>query len=114
MVRGGDWDVLMENLANIAQVGIPLQLNFVVQETNFKEIPAFVELAVVFGAEAAYFSMLENWGSYTSEKYAALAVHFPSHPKYSELLDVLRNPRLHGRTDIYVDLTNLKFLVETP
>jgi MoaA/NifB/PqqE/SkfB family radical SAM enzyme len=112
VVRGGNWDILMENLVHIGRTVPYLQLNFVVQEVNFKEIPAFVELAVLLGAKTAYFSTLENWGVYSPEDYVRRAVHVPAHPRHGELLEILRSPRLHGRTDIRVNLTNLKFLTE--
>jgi MoaA/NifB/PqqE/SkfB family radical SAM enzyme len=116
MVRGGDWDVLMKNLFHLGHTGLFVQLNFVVQELNFKEIVAFVELAVLLGAKVAYFSALENWDTYAVEDYAKRAVHVPAHSRHAELLGILRSPELHGRTDIRVNLTNLKFLLgrETP
>jgi MoaA/NifB/PqqE/SkfB family radical SAM enzyme len=108
--RGGDWNFLMKNLIHLCQVGMQVQLNFAVQELNFEEIPAFVELACVLGAKGVYFSTLENWGTYTPDDYARRAVHVPTHPRHSELVKVLSSSNLHERKDIRIDLTNLKLL----
>ena len=111
LVRGGDWDALMRNLYHLGHADPFLQLNFVVQEINFKEILAFIELAILLGAKTAYFSILENWGTYSKEEYDERAVHVPTHPRHSELLEILSG--LRERTDIRVNLTNLQSLRET-
>lgn len=111
LVRGGDWDALMRNLYHLGHADPFLQLNFVVQEINFKEILAFIELAILLGAKTAYFSTLENWGAYSKEEYDERAVHVPTHPRHSELLEILSS--LRERIDIRVNLTNLQSLKET-
>jgi hypothetical protein len=92
--RGGDWNVLMENLAYMASTGIPLRLNFTVQDDNFREMPEFVALASKFNAHYIRFDAINNWGTYTREEYLERAVHFPSHPQHGDLKVVLGHPAL--------------------
>ena len=98
--RGGDWDVLMENLAGIKARGIPLQMSMVVQQNNFREMPGFVDLARRFGARTVYFSALENWGTYRHDDYSSRAVHLRGHPEHAELLRVLGHPHFKDLTSI--------------
>jgi MoaA/NifB/PqqE/SkfB family radical SAM enzyme len=93
--RGGNWEKLMRNLDYLAQAtGVRLQLNMVVQANNFEEMPSFARLARSCGAHRAYFSALDNWGTYSTSDYAERAVHLPSHPQHARLLEVLRDPDL--------------------
>lgn len=92
--RGGDWQVLMDNLAHLAGTDIPLRLNFIVQADNFREMPKFVELASRFNARYIRFDAINNWSTYTQDEYSKVAVHFPSHPQHEALRVVLRDPVL--------------------
>lgn len=103
-LRGGDLSTLISNLeharAKIQRCpvcrngGFVLHLNFTFQSKNFREIPAFLDLGKKLNARRITFSALENWGTYTDDEYAQRAVHLPSHPEHTELLEVLRDPRL--------------------
>jgi hypothetical protein len=98
--RGGSWTGLMENLRHLSQSQIPLRLNFVVQANNYREMPAFVELALGLGADYVRFDALNNWGSFTPSEYEARAVHRPQHPEHQQLREVLahplmKDPRVH-------------------
>jgi len=103
--RGGDWDALLENLAEIKRRRIPLQLNMVVQANNYREMVDFVEMARYYGASRAYFSALENWGTYSDEEYLRRAVHESSHPDHPDLLVELASPLL--RDPSFVTLARL-------
>ena len=95
--RGGRFDVLLENLAfvrTLREQG-PLEwfgINMCVQANNYAEMPAFVALGERGGADAAAFSRLNNWGTFTDAEYAARTVHDPAHPEHERLLDVLADP----------------------
>ena len=95
--RGGNWNVLMSNIANVVNCGIPLRMNFVVQANNFREMPDFVEMCFKLGAEYVRFDAINNWGAFSREDYLNRAVHFPSHPKHEELRTVLATPVLHDK-----------------
>ena len=117
--HGGDWSVLMDNLAYMASTGIPLRLNFVVQANNFQEMPGFAELASRFNAHHVRFDALNNWGMYTHEEYLEKAVHFPSHPRHEDLRTTLKHPALADRRvhlaqlsdDFFETLSPLKTLL---
>ena len=104
--RGGDFDRLLRNLDFIATLAIPLKFSCVIQRNNYRELPAFVDLARRYGA-AVYFSRLVNWGTFDRAEFARRAVHLPDHPEHGELLAVLR--QLDGLAD--VDLGNLRPLL---
>ena len=91
--RGGNWDMLVDNLE--ATKDYPMewrQFNFVVQTNNYGELVDYVEMAERFGATSIYLSALGNWGTYSEEEYRERAVHLPSHPHHENLKAVLRNP----------------------
>lgn len=104
--RGGNWERLMDNLLHLhgRLVGIPLRLNFVVQENNFQEIPQFAYLAFSFGASSVRFDALNNWGTYDRQEYLRRAIHKKAHPRHEDLKAVLRHSVL---SDSRVQLAQL-------
>jgi len=109
--RGGKFNQLLQNLAFIGELrrGGPLKtvmISMVVQENNFMEMPDFIRLGKRFDFDTVYFSKLLNYGAYSEEEYKNRALHFPSHPKHSALIDLLKN-------DIFLDpIVNLGNLTE--
>jgi hypothetical protein len=107
--RGGSFATLLENLELVAELrrSGPLEwvgLSFVVQENNFREMPAFVALAKRFGFDLVMFNKILNWGTFGASDYRARAVHLADHPRHGELREVLRDPML---ADPVVHLGNL-------
>jgi molybdenum cofactor biosynthesis enzyme MoaA len=97
--RPGRWPVLMRNLEYVGELRrtgrIPLlELNFVVQRDNFREMLEFADLGDRVGADRLWFQRLVNYGSYDAATFAQLDVASPRHPDHEELLALLRNPRL--------------------
>jgi wyosine [tRNA(Phe)-imidazoG37] synthetase (radical SAM superfamily) len=97
--RGGDWDKLMRNFEFISQLRRSGQLrymtlSFVVQQNNFKEMPAFVKLAERFGFDMVYFQKLQDWGSYNDWGYDQRTIQSPLHPQHAQFLKVLTDPLL--------------------
>ncbi len=107
--RDGDFDRLMANLQFLAtkrqegQIG-ELRLDFVVQAANFRQMPAFAQMAQDIGADGVHFLMLRNWGTFSPDVYQSMAVTFDTHPDHPAFLDVLDDPRLNAHG---VDLGNL-------
>lgn len=79
----------MDNLGWMSSCDIPLQLNFVIQANNFREIPSFVDLGSRANARKILFSSLDNWDTYSSEEYLKRAVHLPGHPLHENLIRIL-------------------------
>jgi wyosine [tRNA(Phe)-imidazoG37] synthetase (radical SAM superfamily) len=102
----GKWPILMKNLELIAEMRRSgsirrFQINFVVQEENYLEIPEFVELGNRLGIDSIWFQRLTNYGAYAEGAFAKADVTSPAHPKHRELLDILRNPVMsHPTIDI--------------
>lgn len=94
---GGHWKTLLDNVQQLGELRQrneiqELRLDFVVQQTNFHEMAAFVQLARSLGADHANFSMVLDWGTWTPQKYASMCVWKSDHPQFPELLAVLRDP----------------------
>jgi tetratricopeptide (TPR) repeat protein len=97
--RPAKWPLLMKNLELMAEMRRSgsircLQLNFVVQEENYRQIPEFVELGTRMAADSIWFQRLTNYGAYAEAVFAKADVTSPAHPKHEELLDILRSPAM--------------------
>lgn len=97
--RGGDFERLLENLTFLSSQPIAITLSFVVQQNNYREMPAFVSMAQGFGF-AVYFSQLVNWGTYRREEFRRRAVHLSDHPEHSTLYAMLGEVATWPRVDI--------------
>lgn len=108
--RGGDFEKLLDNLAYLASLPIAVKISFVVQQNNFREIPAFAQLGARHGF-AVYFSQLVNWGTFSREEFRRRAVHLPDHPEHRPFLAILKEVAALD----HVDIGNLSpLLTEAP
>ncbi len=97
--KGGELDELIPNLKFIGQLRkkglISLfQLDFVVQQKNYREMPEFVNLGKKVGADKVFFQKVVNWGTWSDEVYERQAVWKTSHPEHQMFLDILAHPLL--------------------
>jgi sulfatase maturation enzyme AslB (radical SAM superfamily) len=97
--KGGNWQTLHKNLEFISllrQRGeLPfLRLDFVVQDHNFREIPAFVEMGKKYGVDQVFFQKVANWGTFSQEEYKARCIYDESHPKFDEFYKIITDPAL--------------------
>lgn len=97
--RGGDFSHLVNNLAFIRSLDVPLTLSFVVQQNNYTEMLAFVDFAREYGA-AVYFSRLVNWGTFSEQEYNRRCVHDTRHPEHGALLGILETLADYEGVDI--------------
>lgn len=107
--KGGDWDLLMKNLAHLGARRAEgcfnhYRMDFVVQAENFHEMPAFVDLAKKMGVDMVYFMLVRNWGTWPKEVYETKCIWKKTHPKFDTFMETLRDPRLG---DAVVNLGNL-------
>jgi len=107
--RGGHWPTLIDNVSELGRLRKSgelrfLRLDFVVQQANYREMPAFVELARELGADRVNFSMVVNWGTWSKAEFAVRAIWRRDHPEFGAFLDVLDDERLR---DPMVDLGNI-------
>jgi hypothetical protein len=96
--RGGDFDRLLRNLEFLgekrraAQMG-PLDLLFVVQRCNYREMPEFVRLGKRLGVDTIQFMLIDHWArGMDGEEYANAKVWDRDHRLYSDLVSVLNDP----------------------
>jgi len=97
--RGGDFELLLENLTFLASLPIAITLSFVVQQNNYHQMADFVGLAQGFGF-AVYFSQLVNWGTYDRSEFRRRAVHLPDHPEYARFCNLLREVATQQGVDV--------------
>ena len=77
----------------------------VVQQNNYREMPAFVELGRRFNADIIYFSRLSDWGSFTEGELKWRQIHDKRHIEFNEFVQTLRKPILQDKD---IELGNLK------
>lgn len=113
--RGGKLPNLLTNLEFISQLRQQgdldyVEISFVVQQLNYKEMPDFVRMGKRFKFDKVSFAKISDWGTYSSELFTSQTVHSFSHPEHQEFLEIFKDPIL---TDSIVYLGNLtEFLPE--
>lgn len=97
--RGARWPVVLENMkfaGELTKAGLieHFFLVFVVQEENFREMGAAVDLGHEVGATCVYFARITNWGTFTDAEYRDKSVFLPTHPHHAPFLEAMQDPRL--------------------
>jgi len=113
--RGGTFEKLLENLNFVSTLrkNGPLKhvrISMVVQENNFREMPDFVRLGKRFNFDLVYFGQLVNWGTFSDEEFTRRAIHFPTHPRYREFVNLLQD-EIFNQPGVYLgNLSSIKDL----
>jgi hypothetical protein len=122
--RPGQWDVIRANLDVMGEMsrtgafrrnrfagGMPsassdldldakdpasFVLGFVVQSANFREMPAFVQLAEDVGADGVVFQKYYSFGHEGAAAFSAKDVASPAHPEHQQLQAILMDPMMHN------------------
>ena len=110
--RGPGFARLLENLEFLRGLrergGRPLlEISFVVQANNFREMEMFVELGDRYGASRVLFQRLIQWESMADAAYRSAAVHEPTHASFPAFLDTIASPIFD---DSRIDFSNLSHL----
>ncbi len=97
--RPAKWAALMSNLEVMAEMRRSqkirrFQINFVVQEENYREMLDFVALGRGFAVDNIWFQRLTNYGAFDEGTFRRADVTSPGHPEHAALLDILRDPLL--------------------
>lgn len=93
-------DKLLRNLAFISSLRQEgklreFKITTVVQDRNFRELPAFVERALdEFKADQVIVRPIYRWFRLTEEEYLSKDILNPAHPYFEEYMDVWKDPRL--------------------
>ena len=120
--RGGDWNKLLENSQYIINwkqktySKMKVTANFVVQNSNYRDMIDYVELCDSMGFDEINFQMVNDWGTWTDRPDATgptitlfdqHAVWKKDHPNHEDFLTYLNPPGLNNKK---VNLTNLNDL----
>ncbi len=98
--RGGDFARLKRNLAFLSGLRAAgeikeLEFSFVVQARNYREMPAFVEMATALGVDLIRFALIRYWGrGLGTFEFPRHCVWNRHHPQFDDFLAVLRDPRI--------------------
>ena len=105
--RGGSFDKLccnMEFISSLRREGKIdlLDLSFVVQERNFKEMEMFFEMGKKWNVDSIRYKRLISHGVYTHDSFSQSDVFNPNHPNYDEAKRMLQNVKKNsGSLRIY-------------
>jgi sulfatase maturation enzyme AslB (radical SAM superfamily) len=110
---GGDWKTLINNVKHLGRQRDKIhniRLDFVVQDTNYYQMPDFVNLAKsIDGVSAICFSKIINWGTFMESDFNRKAIWKKEHKEHSKFLEILRAKEIK---DSIVDMSNLYDLYE--
>jgi len=93
---GGRWETLCENMDYISSLKAAgdikrIQMNFVVQKSNFKQMKNYVRLAKKWNADIVNFTRLRNWGTFSQSEFKDLDVFLPENPLYNEAVGEMQD-----------------------
>lgn len=97
LVRGKGFKKLVTNLEFLGQVKhsaeFRLEIWFVMQSANYKEIPDFVRLGKRIGADRVNFTRIRDWGTFPD--FTKQDVFDKGHPQHQDYLNIMQNPILN-------------------
>jgi hypothetical protein len=101
--RGGDWDILQENIKFIAGIDTIYKktFSFVVQDTNYKEMYDFYNLIAGLPQVTDYeilFTKILNWGTFTDGEFKLKQIWSEDHPEFNLFLDELSKINIKYRS----------------
>ena len=99
--RGGRMSPVLANLRFLVEQKLKgakfiLQLDFVVQKGNYREMPEFVALGKSLGVDKVYFQKMVNWFTFPKKEYLDRCVFHETHPEHAEFRKVMKDPLLEG------------------
>ncbi|MGA1859681.1 radical SAM protein [Azospirillum sp. 11R-A] len=99
--RGGNWKTLQSNLEGISKrhkAGLfpEFRLNFVVQQANYREMPAFVKMARQLGASVRFDPVHNQMGAFVEGQYELANIYRTGHPDFEDFLRILEDNELSG------------------
>lgn len=110
--RGGNWQTILDNMKFIWSLRKDkkfnwLQVNLVVQKTNYKEVPAFAKLFIPL-CDKINFSLLTDWSTWPPHVYHDQLVWNENHPEYGTFLKVLSDDILLHKKVFIGNLSELQ------
>lgn len=111
--RGGDWNKLLSSSKFLVDwrqkynKDLVIESNFVVQSSNYRDIPRFIELCDNLGFDIISFQKVVDWGTWTQDglnTFDSHAIWQADHPDHLDFLKIMKNPLLRGPK---INATNL-------
>ncbi len=96
--RGGDWNLIMENMKFLSDLRFKkkkfpyLIVNFVVQQSNYREMAEFVKIFTQIKVDRIFFSLITDWNSMPKDQFLKEAIYLENHPDHQHFLNVLADP----------------------
>jgi len=87
--RGGDWDILIENLKFIGTLPLfGLKISMVVQNTNYMEMEDFYNMVrnLLGDKTQVFFRRIVNWNTFTNDEFKEKEVFNEEHPEFNLFL----------------------------
>ena len=115
VVRGGDWQALINGLDFFRTLKKPLRFKYVVQKNNWHEIADFAELAHKYNA-GIYYSNLLDWGHWTIKWWHdnnVLDRQCEHYPQVLDQLSTVKNKypgKIHLSADIIRNLKKIEHM----
>ena len=97
---GGNFQQVIKNIKNISLqkamnvLDIYLELSFIIQKENYKEMPQMVDLAVQNRYTPSFYQIYK-W--YESKFFDDAIIFNPKHPEFTNFIEVLKNPKLKNK-----------------
>lgn len=94
---GGAWELLLENVQWVKhyvdsnRLNTVISADFVVQRTNYQEIPQFDQLCKSLGITSIHYQKMWNWGTWPESEFHQHNVYNKQHPEYSQLVEIFRS-----------------------
>lgn len=94
--RGGNFQKVTDNLHFLKKLRDQkkldhLQIDFVVQDHNFKEMADFVKLGKKIGVDKVYFQRISNWGTFNEIEFKKRDICSEEHPYHQDFLVSTKN-----------------------
>lgn len=92
----GQWTRLLDNTKWIVEqirhrgTSTKVSADFVVQKTNYREIPQFVELCHRLDIKHINWQKMWNWGTWSMTEFDEMNVYRRDHPAYPEIVTMLQ------------------------
>lgn len=105
MNRGNGWRHVLNNLEFASAIRKQgrldgLHISMVVQQNNYREIPAFVELAKAHSVDVVKLNPFYLLRSLPRSEYAARAVHLPGHEHHAECMALVEQAKADGGVEV--------------
>lgn len=108
---GGNWKVLLKNfyalLNNIQreELSLEIELSFVVQRKNYKELPSFIKFCVENNVRPGLY-LIYKW--YDSVYFDDAMVYKKEHPEYNQFIEVINSEEANKYNINWGNLTQFR------